>query len=104
MKLTLFTFFLLTTLFAHAQNVGIGTTTPSTKLHVLGPDAGSSNTTVTVDNASTTASSAINLSTAGATADFTRFGGSSGGSSFGVASANLARLYNSGPILVGASG
>ncbi len=104
MKSILLSALLLTACFVQAQNVGIGTTTPGTKLHIIGPDASASNTNATVEAISATAAAGLKLTTATVGADFTRYGSSSAVSVFGIPAANLARIFNIGPILVGASG
>ncbi len=92
-----------------AQNIGIGTTTPFFKLHVVGPDAGSAgNTNVTVEAAPgvANASAILNLRTSNNIfTDLTRYGGASSSTFMGLNTNNLTRLYNNiGGLVLAAGG
>ncbi len=104
MKKFLIALLLLPTYNAISQNIGIGTSNPTGKLHVAGTDGSSDNLSIIVENPSDTALSSVNLKNGVAMADFSRYGGTSNVTVFGVSSAHLARIFNSGPILIAASG
>lgn len=105
MRSFLITMLSLIIISARSQNVGIGTASPTSKLHIAGTDGGSANLSVTAENPADTASSSFRLVNGGATADFSRYGANATGTvlNYGISTANLVRLFNSGPILVAAS-
>ena len=104
MKPILLSILLLSVLFASSQNVGIGTFTPISKLHILGPDAATTNSFVTVESPGNNALAGIRLLSGGQNADFSLYGSGLSGTVFGVPIAGVARIINQGPVLIGASG